>query len=320
MGLPVCNGLAPLCHKVILPKCANVLAKRERGKVFDHGVADSVVPEIHLPALCDFVAAGSSQAFSGRGGNAILAREEPISSETIRLKMAPSPVGWGDRFCTICEFTNFCVAVTHLDTTRDGPADEVLASNAVAIATIRAKLDEYSKPAFLCGDWNTRPNWDNMERFREYLEILSPTNGVRTYTGNAASGGYILDYIAIGKDDADRILMTETHVTEDILTSDHNPVVVDFYLRPEPGGLEWIEENAIAAGMTGAWTKRLEYDGSTLRAPIAGGNAFAPFAASRGRRVTVSVRTSFPSTPETDSPPADTQTAVRLGESGSFQL
>ena len=72
----------------------------------------------------------------------ILSKEKPLTSETVFLKM--STAGWGDRYCHICEFTNFCVAVVHLDTARESSGvDEVQASNAVAIATIRAAFEKY---------------------------------------------------------------------------------------------------------------------------------------------------------------------------------
>ena len=82
---------------------------------------------------------------SGSNGNLILSIERPISSETVFLKMAPSPVGWGDRYCVIAEFNDFCVAAVHLDTTNQGPSADVQASNAVAIATIRDAFAKYTK-------------------------------------------------------------------------------------------------------------------------------------------------------------------------------
>ena len=61
--------------------------------------------EAHPEATVLAKVAGMHKTFggndSGSNGNLILSRERPISSETVFLKMAPSPVGWGDRYCVI---------------------------------------------------------------------------------------------------------------------------------------------------------------------------------------------------------------------------
>ena len=252
-------------------------------------------------------------------GNAILSKTAPLSSETVTLPM--STEGWGTRYCTICEFTNFYVAVTHLDTVRSGCDNTLVqASNAVAIATIRAKFAEYTKPVFLCGDWNTRPNWDNMALVNEFMTILSPTNGVRTYQGNKATGGSILDYIAVDTADVSNFYVKAAHVTEDILTSDHNPVVVDVAMIPSAAELGWVNENAITEGRTGAWSKPVAYDATMRKAEIEDAT-FTPTAASNGRRVTMTVTAEMSaSNVEQSDPDSTAQAAIRLGTNGCFQV
>ena len=258
---------------------------------------------------------------SGSNGNLILSRERPISSETVFLKMAPSPVGWGDRYCVIAEFKDFCVAVTHLDTTNQGPSADVQASNAVAIATIRDAFAKYTKPVFLCGDWNTRPNWENMARFNEFLEIFSPTNGVRTYHGHSATGGFILDYISVDKTHRDDIYVQNSYVVEDIVTSDHNPVIAELYRRPAASDLGWIDESFLSTGRTGTWLPSLAWNSGTWKAELAGEKTFTALAASGGNPVTVEVTVSFDSVPsEEATPPEGTQCALWLGTNGCFQV
>ena len=257
---------------------------------------------------------------SGSNGNLILSKEEPLGSETLFLKM--SSAGWGDRYCHICEFTNFCVAVVHLDTARESSGvDEVQASNAVAIATIRAAFEKYTKPIFLCGDWNTRPNWENMDRFNEFLEILSPTNGIRTYHGHNATGGYILDYISVDKAHKDDFFVQSSYVVEDLITSDHNPVVAVLYRRPAASDLGWVDESFLSAGRTGTWEPSLAWDGASWKAELGGENVFTPNASSGGTPVTVDVTASFGAIPyEQDAPKAGTQGAVWIGTNGCFQV
>jgi len=255
-------------------------------------------------------------------GNLLLSKEVPLSTEEVFLKM--SDQGWGDRYCLVCEFTNFCVAVTHLDTpSKSGSeaAAEVQASNAVAIATIRAAFEKYTKPVFLCGDWNTRPNWENMERFNEFLEILSPTNGVRTYHGHDAAGGYVLDYISVDKAHKDDIYVQRSCVIEDTVTSDHNPVIAEIYLRPAASDLGWVDESFLSTGRTGTWSPVLAWDDATWKATLAGEKTFTALAASGGTPVTIEVTASFDSVPSKEvTPPEGTQGALGLGTNGVFQV
>ena len=258
---------------------------------------------------------------SGSNGNLILSKERPISSETVFLKMAPSPVGWGDRYCVITEFKDFCVAVTHLDTTREGPSADVQASNAVAIATIRDTFVKYTKPVFLCGDWNTRPEWENMARFNEFLDVISPTNGVRTYHGQKASGGSVIDYISVDQGHKDDFYVANAFVVEDIVTSDHNPVIADLYRKPAASELSWVDERAITSGLTGTWSKPIVYDRQAMKAELSGENMFTPSTPSDGERVTLTTTVAFDAVPTEESVLKDgEQGAIWLGVNGCFQV
>ncbi len=268
---------------------------------------------------------GMHKTFGGNdsrsNGNLILSKERPISSETVFLKMAPSPVGWGDRYCVITEFKDFCVAVTHLDTTREGPSAEVQASNAVAIATIRDTFVKYTKPVFLCGDWNTRPEWENMARFNEFLDVISPTNGVRTYHGQKASGGSVIDYISVDQGHKDDFYVANAFVVEDIVTSDHNPVIAELYRKPSASERSWVDERAITSGLTGTWSKPIVYDRQAMKAELSGENMFTPSTPSDGERVTLTTTVAFDAVPIEESVLKDgEQGAIWLGVNGCFQV
>jgi endonuclease/exonuclease/phosphatase family metal-dependent hydrolase len=268
---------------------------------------------------------GMHKTFGGNdsrsNGNLILSKEKPISSETVFLKMAPSPVGWGDRYCVITEFKDFCVAVTHLDTTRDGPSADVQASNAVAIATIRDTFVKYTKPVFLCGDWNTRPEWENMARFNEFLDVISPTNGVRTYHGQKASGGSVIDYISVDQGHKDDFYVANAFVVEDIVTSDHNPVIAELYRKPSASERSWVDERAITSGLTGIWSKPIVYDRQAMKAELSGENMFTPSTPSDGERVTLTTTVAFDAVPTEESVLKDgEQGAIWLGVNGCFQV
>ena len=254
------------------------------------------------------------------GTNLILSKEAPVSSESFALPT--SKAGWGTRYCMICEFADFCVAVTHLDVARESAGTaEVQASNAVSFAAIRDRFANYTKPIFLCGDWNTRPYWDNMAVANEFLEILSPTNGVRTYHGHSATGGYILDYISVDKAHRGDFYVADSHVVEDVVTSDHNPVVAELYRRPAASALGWVDESFLTTGRTGTWLPSVAWNGRTWTAELGGENVFEANTPSGGTVVTMNVTASFDAVPEEESTPEDgVQGAVWLGTNGCFQV
>jgi endonuclease/exonuclease/phosphatase family metal-dependent hydrolase len=273
--------------------------------------------EAHPEAMLLAKLTGMHKSF---GGNLLLSKEAPLSSEVIELNM--STEGWGTRYCLICEFTNFCVAVTHLDTVRDSTCDNSLvqASNAVAFATMSAKFATYTKPVFLCGDWNTRPSSANMAVANEFLEILSPTNGVRTYHGNGSSS-QILDYISVTKGDAADFIVSDAYVVEDRTTSDHAPVCIEFYRKAKDGDVaEWVNERMTTAGLTGTWSMPVAYDTRTSKAEIEDAT-FTPTNPSDGRRVTMTLTAEMSAANMEQSDPDSTaQAAIRLGTNGCFQV
>ena len=264
--------------------------------------------------LAKFTGLNKYHVGSGTQGNAVLSKETPIKTEGFRLPSAAY-----SRYLGICEFSNVVIAVAHLDT---GGTDSA-ASNTVALAVIREKLAAYAetKPVFLCGDWNTRPNSDNMAVANEFLEILSPTNGVRTYHGHKATGGSILDYISVDKAHRDDIYVQSASVVEDIVTSDHNPVIVEFYRRPAASDLGWVDESFLSTGRTGTWASPVVWNGSTWKAELGGDNVFTPATSSGGNVVTLTATVAFGAVPVAEATPGATaQGAVWLGTNGNFQV
>ena len=254
------------------------------------------------------------------GTNLILSKEAPVSSESFALPT--SKAGWGTRYCMICEFADFCVAVTHLDVARESAGTaEVQASNAVSFAAIRDRFANYTKPIFLCGDWNTRPYWDNMAVANEFLEILSPTNGVRTYHGHRATGGYILDYISVDKAHRGDFYVADSFVVEDVVTSDHNPVVAELYRRPAASALGWVDESFLTTGRTGTWSPSVAWNGGTWTAELGGGHAFVPATPSGGNVVAMTTTVTFDCVPQEEVQPKEgAQGGFCLGTNGCFQV
>ena len=263
---------------------------------------------------------GMHKTFYGEDsqGNCVLSKEEPVSWKWTALSHAVY-----ERFLVVVEFDNVVVAATHLEQAGN---DTITAHDArmASIPEIRESLAQYAesgKPIFLCGDWNAGPGSDEIALMKEFMTIISPTNGVRTYHGRKATGGSIIDYIAVDTAHADDIYTASAYVIDDIAASDHNPVFAEIYLRPAASTLGWVDESFLSTGRTGTWTPSLVWNSDSWKAELGGENAFTPNIRSGGTPVTVDVKVSFDVIPlEQDTPNAGAQGAVWIGTNGCFQV
>ena len=90
-----------------------------------------------------------------------------------------------------------------------------------------------TKPMILTGDWNATPESATLAKLREFLTVISCENA-RTFHAFRAEkprGEYCIDYIAVDSRHAGNVRVTDAHVTEDLETSDHNPVSVALELK-----------------------------------------------------------------------------------------
>ena len=263
---------------------------------------------------------GMHKTFYGEGsqGNCVLSKKEPVSWKWTALSYA----GY-KRFLVVAEFDNVVVAATHLEQAGN---DTITAHDArmASIPEIRESLAQYAesgKPVFLCGDWNARPGSDEIALMKEFMTIISPTNGVRTYHGRNATGGSIIDYIAVDTAHADDIYTASAYVIDDIVTSDHNPVIAELYRKPSASELSWVDERAITSGLTGTWSKPIVYDRQAMKAELSGENMFTPSTPSDGERVTLTTTVAFDAVPTEESVLKDgEQGAIWLGVNGCFQV
>jgi endonuclease/exonuclease/phosphatase family metal-dependent hydrolase len=247
--------------------------------------------------------------------NLLLSREVPIRTESYDLPYA----SYGDRGLLICEFSNVVVAVTHLDV--GAAAFEARTNSIEIIKNAFAKYASGCKPVLLGGDWNFKPDTAEMSKMKEFMTILTPTEGVRTYQNHKATGGYVIDYIAVDTAHADDLYVANSFVVEDIVTSDHNPVIAELYCRPAASDLGWVNESFLSTGSTGTWNDPLAWNSDSWKAELGGENAFTPNTRSGGTPVTVDVKVSFDVIPlEQDTPNAGAQGAVWIGTNGCFQV
>jgi endonuclease/exonuclease/phosphatase family metal-dependent hydrolase len=251
---------------------------------------------------------------AGSQGNLLLSREAP--AKTVHYEL---PYVNYSRHLGISEFSNMVVAVTHLDVS--GTAKEKRLESIARIKELFAAFASGGKPVFLCGDWNCGPDTDEIAAMNAFMTILSPTNGVRTYHAHSATGGGIIDYIAVDTVHADALFLARSFVVEDIDTSDHNPVITEIHLRPAAAGLGWMDERFLTTGRTGTWAADAAWNARTWTMDLVGVNVFTPAVPSGGKSATITVTVVFDAVPDEEmTPGADAQGAVWLGTDGRFQV
>ena len=247
--------------------------------------------------------------------NLLLSREEPIRTESYDLPYA----NYGDRGLLICEFSNVVVAVTHLDV--GAAAFEARTNSIEIIKNAFAKYASGGKPVLLGGDWNFKPDTVEMSKMKEFMTILTPTEGVRTYQNHKATGGYVIDYIAVDTAHADDFYVANSFVVEDIATSDHNPVIAELYCRPAATDLGWVDESLLTTGLTGTWSPSVAWNGGTWTAELDGGYAFVPATPSGGNVVAMTTTVTFDCVPQEEVQPKEgAQGGLWIGTNGCFQV
>ena len=247
--------------------------------------------------------------------NLLLSREEPIRTESYDLPYA----SYGDRGLLICEFSNVVVAVTHLDV--GAAAFEARTNSIEIIRNAFAKYAAGGKPVLLGGDWNFKPDTVEMSKMKEFMTILTPTEGVRTYQNHKTTGGSVIDYIAVDTAHADNLYVANSFVVEDIATSDHNPVIAELYCRPAASTLGWVDESFLTTGRTGTWSPAVAWNGDTWTADLGGGYAFEPVTPSGGNVVTMTAVMTFDCVPQEEVQPKEgAQGGLWIGTNGCFQV
>ena len=209
--------------QVDIPRIANVISREkpdfvglqevDRGVSRSHGI-DEPAELGRLTGLHPTFAS----AFPYRGGEygrAMLSREVPLTVDKIQLDGAHPGV------LLLCEFTNFWFGTMHLDL--------AVTNRLRQVEIVRRAVLERSKtkPVFLTGDWNDSPRSIALAKMREFMTILSSENA-KTFHGYKKGdplGTYCIDYIAVDTAHAGEVNVKETHVTEERIASDHNPVV-----------------------------------------------------------------------------------------------
>ncbi len=117
----------------------------------------------------------------GSYGIGILSKEKPI-----HVKRIPLP-GVEARLLLVCEFDEYIFACTHL-------CYQNQTNRVSSMEIILQEAQNYSKPFFIAGDFNTQPTTSEMQTFKNNFTILSD---VTQNTYPASEPKSCIDYIAV---------------------------------------------------------------------------------------------------------------------------
>ena len=126
------------------------------------------------------------------------------------------------RLLLLAEFDDCVVGSTHLSVANEKERMD-------SVGLIRDAVAKFSKPVFVCGDWNARPDSPVLKELGKFLAVLSPSDQ-NTFHGTApkllTDPKICIDYIAVDKAHAESFRVLESAVVPDTVSSDHKPIFV----------------------------------------------------------------------------------------------
>ncbi len=162
----------------------------------------------------------------GRYGEAAFSRKKAIAKDYVFL---PQGVGTERRVMCVLEFDDFVFLATHLEHSNGAAHPE-------QIAVINDYVDKHyansSKPIFLAGDMNARPESETIALYQQKWKVISATQ--QTFPANKPDR--CLDYILAYRNDA-KYQVVQSQVVRLSgsvklnLVSDHLPVFADIKLQ-----------------------------------------------------------------------------------------
>lgn len=196
---------------------ADVVAVQEVDSVTNRSGGQDVLRRVADEALMYPVFARSMSFDGGAYGVGLLAKEKPLS-----VKRVPLPGSEEPRVLLVAEFRDYCVACTHLSLT---PADQW-----ASVPILKQVAAAYDKPFFLAGDWNAQPTDSTLKLIQRDFKLL---NNTKKLTFPADKPDQTIDYVALWRPTARRVVARGSRVISEEKASDHRPVEVTVrFLQP----------------------------------------------------------------------------------------
>lgn len=162
----------------------------------------------------------------GAYGVGVAVPDEILDHMTVAL---PKDSGSEPRACCVVETPRYVLASTHLDHRSEEAA--VLQAKTIT-ATLKSKYGDSSKPVFLAGDMNSRPDSEVLSELKKDWTVLSVEEN--TYPSNSAK--ICIDYILVlnNKASVKKVASSVPIVFANgdvAIASDHLPVYLDVKLK-----------------------------------------------------------------------------------------
>ncbi len=151
---------------------------------------------------------GAAIPFQGGSyGVGILSKRKPLRSYNL-----PLPGKEEARTLLVCEFDTFVFCCTHFSLTAE--------SRAASVEIINQEKAKFSKPVFLAGDINDKPESAVVQAFEKSWKRISTL--APTFPANKPDR--IIDYVFVSK--GTEVKISESYVVDEPAASDHRPVFV----------------------------------------------------------------------------------------------
>lgn len=194
---------------------ADFVALQELDSVTNRSKGRHVLNELALLSQYFPVFGSAIDYDGGKYGLGILAKRRPLS-----VRKVPLPGREEARIMLIAEFHDIILACTHLSLTEE--------DRMRSLEIISAEAQQSSKPFFLAGDFNDKPDSKFIDILQKDFTVLSSTERP---TFPAGSPKVCIDYIASFNDSAERIVFRKTETLPPTRVSDHVPLLVQFQLK-----------------------------------------------------------------------------------------
>ena len=152
---------------------------------------------------------GSINYKGGKYGNGILTKEKPLSQKGYKL-----PGKEEIRSLLIVELENFVLCCTHLSLTESDRKE--------SINLIKKHTEKFnSKPVFLAGDLNTKPDSDEIKNL---ISSWIPLSDFTKPTFPSDNPDRTIDYILLKPNDMFKTYVIDSKVVKETIASDHRPI------------------------------------------------------------------------------------------------
>ena len=176
----------------------------------------------------------------GKYGIGLLTKQVPL-----RLQTLPLPGREEARTLILAEFTDYIYCCTHMSLTEE--------DRMKSLELVKAFTSSSTKPLFLAGDMNAKPESGFIKELQKDFQILS---NPKQHTFPAPDPKETIDYIATLKQNAKGFAVISAKVINEPMASDHRPILVELRTAEKADKIFRMKpylQNPVGNGITVMW-------------------------------------------------------------------